>query len=198
MRLVDADGLINAKAFYNYLSAWASNDALAYSASQASLRPEPRQWFHDPQDVELKIPKSQPLVYAQLPFYLNNLGSTQEITEVIEEVRAICRRFEERGLPNFPIGIPFTFWEQYLGLRFYLTLALASVLASTFLVVSVVLLNPWAATVVVVFLATMVVELFGFMGFVGIRLSAVPAVILIVTVGIGMEFVGHVCLVGVL
>lgn len=194
VKLVDADGIVNPKAFYNYLSAWVSNDALAYSASQASLRPEPRQWFHDAHDVELKIPKSQPLTYAQMPFYLNNLGGTREITDLIEQVRDVCRRFEERGLPNFPSGIPFTFWEQYLGLRFYLTLALASVFAVTFLVISVLLVNPWAATLVVVFLAAMVLELFGFMGLVGIRLSAVPAVVLIVTVGIGMEFIGHVLL----
>ncbi|GIY21759.1 protein patched [Caerostris extrusa] len=34
-RLVDANGIINTKPFYNYLSAWVSNDALAYSASRA-------------------------------------------------------------------------------------------------------------------------------------------------------------------
>lgn len=36
-RLVDADGIINPKAFYNYLSAWASNDVFSYSASQVSI-----------------------------------------------------------------------------------------------------------------------------------------------------------------
>lgn len=36
-RLVDADGIINPRAFYNYLSAWTTNDALAYSASQVRL-----------------------------------------------------------------------------------------------------------------------------------------------------------------
>ncbi len=41
----------------------------------------------------------------------------------------------------------------------------------------------------------MVVELFGFMGFLGIKLSAVPAVILIVSVGIGVEFTVHISLV---
>lgn len=33
-RLVDSEGIINPKAFYNYLSAWASNDVFSYSASQ--------------------------------------------------------------------------------------------------------------------------------------------------------------------
>lgn len=35
-RLVDSDGIINPKAFYNYLSAWASNDVFSYSASQVN------------------------------------------------------------------------------------------------------------------------------------------------------------------
>lgn len=44
-------------------------------------------------------------------------------------------------------------------------------------------------------LTMMVVELFGFMGLSDIRLSAVPAVILIVSVGIGVEFTVHIAVV---
>ncbi|KAI9550392.1 putative hedgehog receptor patched [Daphnia sinensis] len=192
VRLVDGDGIINPKAFYNYLTAWVTNDALAYSASQTSLRPQPRQWYHNAGDVELKIPKSQPIIYAQLPFYLNNLGSTEDITDMIEQVRGICKKFEDRGLPNFPAGIPFTFWEQYLKLRFFLFLALACVLVAIFLVLCVSLMSIWAATVAVFVLAAMVLELFGVMGLLGIKLSAAPAVILIMAVGVGVDFTIHI------
>ena len=197
MRLVDELGVINPKAFYNYLTAWVSNDALAYSASQASFRPEPRQWIHVSQDVELKIAKSQPLVYAQMPFYLNNMRTTGEITDTIQAIRAICQRFEDRGLPNFPTGIPFTYWEQYVRLRFYLISALVVVLAAVFLVISAFLFNPWTATLIVVILIMIVIELFGLMGLLGIKLSAVPAVILIVSVGIGVDFISHITLVSI-
>ncbi len=192
VRLVDGDGIIQPKAFYNYLTAWVSNDALAYSASQSSLRPEPRLWYHNAADVELKIPKSPPLVYAQLPFYLNNLGETEDITETIEQVRAVCKKFEERGLPNFPAGIPFTFWEQYLKLRFFLFLALACVLVAIFLVLCLTLMSIWAAALIVLVLAAMVVQLFGVLGLLGIKLSAAPAVILIMAVGVGVDFTLHV------
>lgn len=148
-RLVDDGGIINPKTFYNCLTAWVTNDGLAYSASQAYLMPEPREWFHLPQDVDLKIPKSQPLIYAQMPFYLNNLGKTVEVTNMIRQVRSVCKKFEARGLPNFPAGIPFTFWEQYIGLRFYLMLSLICVLLVVFVVVMVILFNPWAAVVIV-------------------------------------------------
>ena len=53
-RLVEEDGTINQHAFYNYLSAWASNDALAYSASMANLHPLPKEWFHVASDNELR------------------------------------------------------------------------------------------------------------------------------------------------
>lgn len=44
-------------------------------------------------------------------------------------------------------------------------------------------------------LAMMAVELFGIMGLMGIKLSAIPVVILIASVGIGVEFTIHVALV---
>lgn len=40
-----------------------------------------------------------------------------------------------------------------------------------------------------------IVELFGFMGLTGIKLSAVPAVILIAAVGLGVEFTVHLIMV---
>ena len=38
-------------------------------------------------------------------------------------------------------------------------------------------------------------ELFGVMGLLGLKLSPVPAVTLIISVGVGVEFTVHVCLV---
>ena len=130
-------------------------------------------------------------------FYLHDLGDTAAITVTVQEIRDICDKYTALGLPTYPSGIVFTFWEQYLSLRFYLMLALIAVLVGIFLVLVVVLLNPWMALIVVVVLAMMVVELFGFMGLIGIKLSAVPAVILIVSVGIGVEFTVHISLVNI-
>nr|KAG5702217.1 hypothetical protein BaRGS_033929 [Batillaria attramentaria] len=143
-----------------------------------------RQW--------LQVLKSQPLVYAQIPFFLTNLTTTEEIISTVKAVRSVCDDFVARGLPNYPSGVPFTFWEQYINLRFFLLLALLCVLTTTFLVLTITLMNPWLAAVLVVVLAMILVELFGFMGLVGIKLSAAPAVILIMTVGIGVEFTLHV------
>lgn len=194
-RLVDQQGIINPKAFYNYLTAWASNDMMAYDSTQASFKPEPRQWIHEANDVELKIPKSPPLIFTQIPFHLNNIRTTDEIIKTIQDVRAVCSRFENLGLPNFPTGIPFTYWEQYIRLRFYMMMALLAVLAGIFFSTSVLLCSLWTPMIIVFNLILNIVQLFGFMGWIGIKLSALPAVILIVSVGISLNSLIHITIV---
>ncbi|XP_074186355.1 protein patched homolog 1 isoform X2 [Rhinolophus sinicus] len=197
-RLVDADGIINPSAFYIYLTAWVSNDPVAYAASQANIRPHRPEWVHDKADympeTRLRIPAAEPIEYAQFPFYLNGLRDTSDFVEAIEKVRAICNNYTSLGLPSYPNGYPFLFWEQYIGLRHWLLLSISVVLACTFFVCAVFLLNPWTAGIIVTVLALMTVELFGMMGLIGIKLSAVPVVILIASVGIGVEFTVHVAL----
>ncbi|CAH6795737.1 Ptch1 [Phodopus roborovskii] len=197
-RLVDADGIINPSAFYIYLTAWVSNDPVAYAASQANIRPHRPEWVHDRADympeTRLRIPAAEPIEYAQFPFYLNGLRDTSDFVEAIEKVRVICNNYTSLGLSSYPNGYPFLFWEQYISLRHWLLLAISVVLACTFLVCAVFLLNPWTAGIIVMVLALMTVELFGMMGLIGIKLSAVPVVILIASVGIGVEFTVHVAL----
>ena len=194
-KLVEGD-IINPEGFYNYLSAWYSNDAMAYSYSQASIVPTPKSWFSDSSDYNLRIPKSKPIRFAQIPFLLKNLGDTNTIVETIQQIREICAKFEnEHGLPNFPNGIPFTFWEQYISLREYLLLALAAGLAAILLVISVVFMSPWAAVILTFVVGCLVSQVMGAMGLLGLKLSAVPAVIIILAIGLGVEFTVHVLVV---
>ncbi|XP_012681164.1 protein patched homolog 1 [Clupea harengus] len=196
-QLVDEDGLIPAEVFYIYLTVWVSNDPLGYAASQANFYPHPREWIHDKYDTtgeNLRIPAAEPLEFAQFPFYLNGLRQASDFVEAIESVRAICEEFNRKGINNYPNGYPFLFWEQYIGLRHWFLLAVSVVLACTFLVCAILLLNPWTAGMIVFILAMMTVELFGIMGLIGIKLSAIPVVILIASVGIGVEFTVHIAL----
>ncbi|KAM6364404.1 protein patched homolog 1-like [Pluvialis apricaria] len=197
-RLVDADGIINPNAFYVYLTAWVSNDPVAYAASQANIRPHRPEWVHDKADympeTRLRIPAAEPIEYAQFPFYLNGLRETSDFVEAIKKVRAICNNYAGLGIASYPNGYPFLFWEQYIWLRHWLLLSISVVLACTFLVCALFLLNPWTSGIIVVVLALMTVELFGMMGLIGIKLSAVPVVILVASVGIGVEFTVHIAL----
>nr|Q98864.1 RecName: Full=Protein patched homolog 1; Short=PTC1; Short=Patched 1 [Danio rerio]CAA67386.1 patched protein [Danio rerio] len=196
-RLVDGDGLIPPEVFYIYLTVWVSNDPLGYAASQANFYPHPREWIHDKYDTtgeNLRIPAAEPLEFAQFPFYLNGLRQASDFIEAIESVRTICEEFMRQGIKNYPNGYPFLFWEQYIGLRHWFLLSISVVLACTFLVCAILLLNPWTAGVIVFILPMMTVELFGIMGLIGIKLSAIPVVILIASVGIGVEFTVHIAL----
>eukprot|EP00096_Caligus_rogercresseyi_P007392 TRINITY_DN2523_c0_g3_i5.p1 TRINITY_DN2523_c0_g3~~TRINITY_DN2523_c0_g3_i5.p1 ORF type:complete len:378 (+),score=102.59 TRINITY_DN2523_c0_g3_i5:148-1281(+) len=68
-------------------------------------------------------------------------------------------------------------------------------MAGTFGTVSLVFASPWLGTVVVVVLTTILVQLIGAMGLLlGVHFSAVPAVVLILAVGIGVEFTLHICI----
>lgn len=92
---------------------------------------------------------AEPIEYAQFPFYLNGLRETSDFVEAIEKVRAICNNYTRLGVSSYPNGYPFLFWEQYIGLRHWLLLSISVVLACTFLVCALFLLNPWTAGIIV-------------------------------------------------
>uniref|UniRef100_A0A8B9CJH1 Patched 2 n=1 Tax=Anser brachyrhynchus TaxID=132585 RepID=A0A8B9CJH1_9AVES len=193
-RLVDENGIIPPDTFYICLTVWASNDPLGFAASQANFYPPPPEWIHDKYDTTGENLRSDILPWQRTPLSLG-LRRTADFVEAIESVRAICREAAQRhGVLSYPSGYPFLFWEQYIGLRHWFLLAISILLACTFLVCALLLLNPWTAGIIVSILAMMAVELFGIMGLMGIKLSAIPVVILIASVGIGVEFTVHVAL----
>ncbi|XP_019499431.1 PREDICTED: protein patched homolog 2 isoform X2 [Hipposideros armiger] len=196
-KLVDKEGLIPPELFYVGLTVWVSSDPLGLAASQANFYPPPPEWLHDKYDTtgeNLRIPAAQPLEFAQFPFLLRGLQKTADFVEAIEGAREACAEAGRAGVRAYPSGSPFLFWEQYLGLRRCFLLAVGILLVCTFLVCALLLLNPWTAGLIVLVLAMMTVELFGIMGFLGIKLSAIPVVILVASVGIGVEFTVHVAL----
>lgn len=193
-RLVDGNGIINPKAFYNYLSAWAWNDA-AFGASQSNLRPSPRMWSHSAKDKHMEIPKSAPLTYTQLPFYLHDLYDTNVIKSVIEQIRELCQRFSQRGLPNYPSGIPFLYWAQYINLDLIIMIALIGAVIVTFILALIFLQSFWAATLIVFNALFVFLQLFGIMYVLNVKLSAIAAVVLIASIGLSIGFTANVTLV---
>ena len=131
------------------------------------------------------VPPARKLLYSQIPFYQTDLTDTPPIVEMIEEIRATCEEFTERGLPNFPSGLAFTFWEQYLSLRWNLFCAIVIIAFSVFAVISVLMFNPWAAGMVMIIVVIITIELGGFMGLLGVKMNPISAVTLICAVGIG-------------
>uniref|UniRef100_A0A7E4VNZ3 SSD domain-containing protein n=1 Tax=Panagrellus redivivus TaxID=6233 RepID=A0A7E4VNZ3_PANRE len=193
VKLVDKDGIINPEGFYNYLTAWFHVDNMMYYVSQAAFFPTPPAWGFDPW-AEAIVPAAEPLYYSQIPFYLTNLIDTPYIVDMIKEIRATSEQFTAEGLPNFPTGLAFTFWEQYLHLTKNLTTAILIIGSSVLLVISLLIFNPWAASMVAIVVVSMTIELAGFMGLFGVKMNPISAVTLITAVGIGVEFTAHVVL----
>ncbi|XGW07497.1 hypothetical protein V3C99_010569 [Haemonchus contortus] len=186
------NGIIRPESFYNYLTAWYNVDNMMYYVSQASFQPTPPFWQMGPQ--EKVVPPARPLLYCQIPFYQTNLTDTPVTVNMIEEVRAVCDLYTSKGLPNFPNGLAFTFWEQYLFLRWNLFCAICIIAFAVFAVISLLMFNPWAAAMVMVIVVIVTIELGGFMGVFGIKMNPISAVTLISAVGIGVEFTAHVVL----
>ncbi|KAK2569950.1 Protein patched-like protein 1 [Acropora cervicornis] len=170
---------------------------LFYKALTAEIRPKTLGWSNTriPQDhAAIQVPTAKPISFAKINFNVIDLRETKDFVNLIKSVRAICENFSAEGLPNYPSGVPFTFWEQYIELRKQILMAIGISLAVSFVVMSAMLLNIWAAGIIVISLIMITVELYGFMGLVGIQLSAVPAVTLILSVGVGEEFTVHMCM----
>lgn len=191
IKLVDESGTINVAGFYNYITGWYNTDSMMYHVSQASFYPAPPEWDDKKSNF---VPPAAPFTYSQIPFYLTGLTDTPVIVEMIKEIRAICDMYAEEGLPNFPSGIAFTFWEQYLHLSSNLLQAICVIALAVLCVISIIIFNPWAASIIMIILVLMTVELTGFLGLSGIKLNPVSAVTIITAVGIGVEFTAHVVL----
>ncbi|CAI4232828.1 unnamed protein product [Auanema sp. JU1783] len=192
IKLVSDDGIINPEGFYNYLTGWYNVDNMMYYVSQASFFPVPPGWAMGPE--EKVVPPARPLLYSQIPYYQTGLTDTPPIVTMIKEIRTICEDYSEKGLPNFPSGLAFTFWEQYLHLRWNLFYAICIIAFAVFTVISILMFNPQAAAMVMVIVVIVTIELGGFMGLVGIKMNPISAVTLICAVGIGVEFTAHVVL----
>jgi len=139
--------------------------------------------------------------------YSFNLVNNEDYVDLITQVRDVC---EASPISSYPTGTGFLYWEQYLSLQETLLnniiYALLAVFATTLILLLVVpkverdnlaILFQAAfggAFILVFVLAQFMVEIYGFMGWFGIKLSALPAVSLIMAVGIGVNFTAHIVL----
>lgn len=189
-RLVDKNGIINPKAFYYYLTAWVMCDAFSYSSSEANLRPEPKTWNDDP--TELRIERARPINYAQIP-YMIRLPSNRDTISALIEIRSISQAFEQLNLPNFPTGVPFIFWDQFLNLDLQFFAAAAMVAGSLYVVVALILSDLLTATMLTAPLIMSLMELYGIIGHLSIPFNNIIAALVINFLGLaGVQTIHYV------
>lgn len=179
-RLVDSKGIINQRAFYYYLAAWVINDPFTYATSEANLKPEPKIWNYNQDD--LRIEKARPIMYAQIPFLLK-LPVTHDILKTISEMRRISQTFEGFNLPNLLTGVPFTYWNQFFNLEILMTIAATLGLIAVFTITALLLSDTKMAAMVTLPMATTLLELYCFLGVSSVQLNNVLAVLLLSNIG---------------
>lgn len=103
----------------------------------------------------------------------------------VREIRSICSSFESRGLPVFPWGIPFRFYEQYLDLPFnaliVIGVATGSTLLITFLSLGFSLRN---VGVVLTVITITLLQIGGTIGSLKVGLNALPVEIALLGVSL--------------
>lgn len=134
------------------------------------------------------ITPADPFVFTQIPMYVDNLQDTEDYKNLIKDIRSILEESESKGVNAYPRGIPFTFWEQYIQLRERVLLSCFLILVASLIASTIFFMSFAGALILVLMLALTAFEVFGFMGLTGIRFSAVPAVVVIVSVGVAVEF----------
>lgn len=184
------DGLVPPELFYEYWEEYISpaSPSIALAALDGVLEfgyardPSNRTADNDSQ--------GRRIVFSTFPFYTVDAQTTEEFIRVIEDVRAI---FEASELESYPSGQLFTYWEQYVGLttNFWVTYGYA--LGAVFAVTLPLLVSPVASLFVALSSAAIVAQIYGLLSFLGIKFSAIPAVSLIMAIGLAVEFTAHFC-----
>jgi len=150
-----------------------------------------------------------PMPITMMQMFANRLTSTEKYVELIKWSRDTISKYEEKtGFAAFPTGIPIIFWEQYTTLWdtvsqvvILMGFVVYGIMALTFLfiqpsgvgVVMKFLTAMWTSLILTVCIMLITFSLVCLMGFADIWLNGIPAVTLIVSVGVAVEFTAHLC-----
>ncbi len=193
------DGLVAAGDFYDYLYSWLELDSITVATIQGenfnyTCSSVVTETFTVSGPTPCAVGARGELTYAFMSLYLDGLDTTDDFTEMITSVRTVCDKYVNAGVPNFPTGQPFTFWEQYVNIWNHLLVNIGNALGVVFVLSFALFMSPVAAGLVTVTILITVLEIAGLMGLIGVKLSAIPVVSLIMSVGIAVEFTVHLVL----
>ncbi|KAM6275301.1 NPC intracellular cholesterol transporter 1 [Spheniscus humboldti] len=121
--------------------------------------------------------------------FIDAMKKARVIADNITETMGI----KEKNYRVFPYSVFYVFYEQYLTIVHDAIFNLCISLGSIFLVTTLLLgFEVWAAVVVSITIAMIIINMFGVMWLWGISLNAVSLVNLVMSCGIAVEFCSHV------
>ncbi|KAM6089083.1 NPC intracellular cholesterol transporter 1 [Chlamydotis macqueenii] len=131
--------------------------------------------------------------------YHTVLKKSSDFIDAMKKARVIADNItesmgiKEKNYRVFPYSVFYVFYEQYLTIVHDAIFNLCISLGSIFLVTTVLLgFEVWAAVIVSITIAMIIINMFGVMWLWGISLNAVSLVNLVMSCGIAVEFCSHV------
>jgi len=142
-------------------------------------------------------------------FVAIDLNNNKAYVDLLAAVNAIAN--ENSVPPSFATGTPFSFWAQYADLvnviDYGILYSLIVVICTTTTLIMLVadhdddvgipkriVISLWGGILITLVIAMLVYELYGFAIYSGIKISAIPAVSLIMAVGVGVDFTAYLAL----
>jgi len=120
-----------------------------------------------------------------IPFLMKDLASTNDFIAAIEATRAIT---DAAGIPCFPAGFPYDFYEQYLDVKSSLIKDLGYTAIGVFLAIAFFLVHPVAVLITGAIITMIVVETYGLLHFMDVKINGVCVVNMVMAVGVSVEF----------
>lgn len=124
-------------------------------------------------------------------FIQRDLVKTKDFVEAINSAREKCDALNVDGNHAFVYGYIFEFWEQYLNIwnNFYMIVGLA--LAAVAGIVLLFLFSIRITVLITVLILSTVIDTFGIMTLLGVKVNAISVGNYAVAVGIAVEFLAH-------
>jgi len=145
-------------------------------------------------------------MYGSFSFKAANLHTNKDYTNLLKQTRAIT---DSVGgvMAMYPSGPPYLFWEQYVTLESdllkWVLVELVAVFFVTMLLVignatipmrKAIIAGAGGALINVFVVSMIMLQLYGFMAWCKVKMSAIPAIIVWMGVAFGVEFTAHIML----
>mmetsp|Transcript_4617 Transcript_4617/g.13956 ORF Transcript_4617/g.13956 Transcript_4617/m.13956 type:complete len:1120 (-) Transcript_4617:130-3489(-) len=131
------------------------------------------------------------LASSRQTFIQRDLVETNDFVDAIESSRQQCDAWNVNGNKAFVYGFIYEFWEQYVNIWTNLYKVVGFALLGVFIIVLLFLLSLRVSIIICGLILLVVVDLFGLMTLVGVKVNAVSITNYAVAVGIAVEFLAH-------
>merc|ERR1711871_634700 len=150
-------------------------------------------------------PKGAKVSGSSFGFYATNLVDDAAYIATIKDVRNVLEHQSTTKGNYFPKGVPFDLWEQYVTLKEdvvqrvsieyvvgFVVMALVLAFSAGGNMVSAVVKAIWSSLLNLVVCVCVTVELYGFLAWAKIKLSAIPAITIWMSAAVSIEFTAHI------